>query len=215
MAYRIRSIGGYLKKNVSRATAAFVTVALVSCSTTQRITVDYAKDFDFETVKSFSYLNTKESNAKTRTVDQGIRKAIRARLVKDGLTEVSRGADLVVTYHFTTEDQPSFVTTNRESGNYGDWGPGWGRWGYAGPSASWKRWEYEGPGLPTSRKYDTAYPSGTLILDAIHPVTRTLLWRGTGIVNIDDEPNEQLQQAEKIITTVSERWQGIMTGMSG
>ena len=41
----------------------------------QKITIDYAHDFDFEKVKSFQYVETKDSNSKDQLMDGRIEAA--------------------------------------------------------------------------------------------------------------------------------------------
>lgn len=179
---------------------AVILVVAVSCSSVRNTHVDWAHDYDFSGVKTFRYLDTPESNATTGLMNDRVASMIRKEMVEGGLTEVDEGGDLIVTYHFTTEDQTSYITTTSGYGGYGGWGPGWGGWGYRGPS------------MTTSRTYETTYTDGTLIIDIFEPANKKLVWRGTGTVTVKDQPEKQVQQIDQILTAIGDRWEAILAG---
>jgi len=111
-------------------------LALVAMPTlAQKVTVDYAHDFDSSGVKTFQYVDTRESNSKNELMAGRIEELIKKELREGGLTEVQENPDLYVTYHVTTEEMSSFNTASMGYGGYGGYGPGWGgygRYGYGG-----------------------------------------------------------------------------------
>jgi hypothetical protein len=133
----------------------FVLALAATPAMAQKVTVDYAHDFDFNGVKTFQYVDTKESNSKNELMAGRIVDSIKKELREGGLTEVQENPDLFVTYHVTTEELSSFNTTSMGYGGYGGYGPGWGgygRYGYGGMG-----------GMASSTTYETKYTEGTLL----------------------------------------------------
>jgi len=165
--------------------------------------VDYARDFDFSTIKTFQYFDTMESNAKNSLMADRITNLIKKEMREGGLTEVNENPDIGVTYHVTTEENTSYNTTTMGYGGYGGYGAGWGGYGYGG---------YGGMGMGSSTTYATTYTEGTLIIDAYDAETKKLVWRGTGTVTVKDKPEKQVQQIEKILEKIGAEWDEILEG---
>ncbi len=181
----------------------FVVALVTSCSSVSKSYVDYASDFDFSTVKTYQYVDTVESNAKNSMMADRVTNLIKKELNEGGLSEVNENPDIVVTYHFTTEENTSYNTTSMGYGGYGGYGPGWGGYGYGG---------YGGMGMGSSTTYATTYTEGTLIIDAYNPATKKLIWRGTGTVTVKDNPEKQIQQVEMILDKIGAQWDEILEG---
>lgn len=182
--------------------AALAVVATPSIA--QKITIDYAHDFDFSGVKTFTYVDTGDTNAESDLTNDRIKSAIIEQLTtgEDHLKQVDSGGDLYVTYHVTTEDNTVF---NTSSFGYGGWGGGWGgygRYGYGG---------YGGMG-GSSTTTATTYTDGTLIIDGYEPGDKKLVWRGTGTVTLKESPQKQTKQVDKILTKMGKKWDKIHTG---
>jgi hypothetical protein len=173
----------------------FAVVATPSLA--QKITIDYAHDFDFDKVKSFAYVDTPDSNAGNPLTDGRLKSAIIRELKDGGLQEVDSDADLYITYHVATKDNTVFNTTTF---GYGGWGPGWGGYG---------RWGYGG-GMGSSTTTATTYTDGTLIIDAYEPSDKKMVWRGTGTVTLKEKPEKQAQQVDKILTKMGNKWDKIL-----
>ena len=183
-----------------RKTLGFVFVLALAAipAMAQKVTVDYAHDFDFSGVKTFQYVDTKDSNSRNELMAGRIEELIKKELREGGLTEVQEDPDLFVTYHVTTEELSSFNTTSVGYGGYGGYGPGWGRYG---------RYGYGGyGGLASSTTYETKYTEGTLIIDGYEPTDKQLVWRGTGTVKVKDKPEKQVKQVEKILKKIGDKW---------
>jgi hypothetical protein len=182
----------------------FVLALAATPAMAQKVTVDYAHDFDFSGVKTFQYVDTEESNSKNELMASRIEEMIKKELREGGLTEVQENPDLFVTYHVTTEEMSSFNTTSMGYGGYGGYGPGWGgygRYGYGGYG-----------GMASSTTYETKYTEGTLIIDGYDPAEKKLVWRGTGTVTIKDKPEKQINQVDKILTKIGKKWDKILEG---
>jgi hypothetical protein len=167
----------------------------------QKVTIDYAHDFDFSAVKTFQYVDTKESNAKNPLMAERIEAAIKRELKEGGLTEVTENPDVLVTYHLTTQEQTVYNTT---SFGYGGFGPGWGgygRYGYGGMG-----------GMASSTTTATNYTEGTLIFDAYEATDKKMVWRGTGTVTVKSTPDKQTKQVDKILAKLGNKWDKILAG---
>lgn len=168
----------------------------------QKITIDYAHDFDFSQVKTFTYVETKDSNTGSDLTDSRITNAILTELREGGLSQVADGGDIYVTYHVTSQDNTVFNTT---SYGYGGMGPGWGgygRYGYGG---------YGGMGGSSTTTSQT-YTDGTLILDAYEPSEKKMVWRGTGTVTLKQKPEKVAGQIDNILTKMGNKWDKILAG---
>jgi len=156
----------------------------------QRITIDYDDQFDFDTVKSFQYVETKETNDPNQLMDGRIRDAIIRELTEGNLVHVESGGDLLVTYHVTTKDSTVFSTS---SYGYGGYGRGWHRYG---------------GGMATTTA--TTFTEGTLIVDGYEPGDKKMVWRGTGTVTLKSKPEKQAKQIDKIMIKMGSRWEKIL-----
>jgi aryl-phospho-beta-D-glucosidase BglC (GH1 family) len=166
----------------------------------QKVTIDYAHDYDFSKDETFQYVDTEESNAANPMMHDRIESMIKQKLKEGGATEVTENPDLFITYHITTEEQTSYTTsTFGYGGYYGGWG-GYGRYGYGG----------YGPGMASSTTTARNYTEGTLIIDAYDGVEKKMIWRATGTVTVKEQPEKQIKQVEKILTKIGARWEKIL-----
>jgi len=172
-----------------------VVLALVAIpASAQKVAIDYAHDFDFESVKTFTYVDTAESNASNSIMADRVRDMILKELREGGLQQVESGGDLYVTYHYTSKENTNYNTT---SFGYGGYGGGWGGWGGS---------------MGSSTTTATNYTVGTLIIDAYGPDDKKMVWRGTGTVNVKRKPENQVKQVENILTKIGKRWEKILAG---
>jgi len=85
----------------------------------QKITIDYDRDFDFDKVQTFAYVETSDSNAEDQLMDGRIKDAVIKEMTEGGLQHVDSDADLLITYHLTSKENTSFSTTGYGYGGYG------------------------------------------------------------------------------------------------
>jgi len=169
----------------------------------QKVTVDYAHGFDYGAVKTFTYVETQDTNTGSQLTDDRIHYAIVRELKEGGLTEVESDADIYVTYHVTTEDRTVLNTT---SYGYGGWGPGWGGYGHYGYGG----YGYGGGGMGGATTTSQTYTEGTLVIDAYEPGEKKLIWRGTGTVTVKNSPSKQTKQIDKILAKIGKKWDKIL-----
>lgn len=166
----------------------------------QKVEIDYAHDFDFDSVKTFTYVDTADTKADNDLDDQRIRSKMINALVDGGLQQVDSGGDIMVTYHLSTQDETVLNTTTY---GYGGWGPGWGGWG----------WRYGGAyGMGGATTTTSTYTEGTLIFDAYDPGDKKLVWRGTGTLTIKEDPQKRAKQIDKVISKLGKKWKKIHAG---
>ena len=168
----------------------------------QKVTIDYAHDFDFKAVKTFQYVDTKDSNIKNQLMADRITTMFKKELAEGGLKEVTENPDIYVTYHATSKENTSYNTTSMGYGGYGGYGGGWGGYGRYGGMG----------GMGSSTTYATTYTEGTLIFDAYEPGDKQLVWRGTGTVTVKAKPEKQIKQVDKILTKLGAKWDKILAG---
>ena len=169
-----------------------VLALLATPALAQRITIDYAHDFDFDKVKTFAYVETKDTNATNQLMDGRIKDAIVKELTEGRLRQVESDPDLFVTYHLTSKQN---VVLNTTGYGYGGYGLGWGRWG---------------GGMTTATTTASTYTEGTLIVDAYEPAEKQMVWRGTGTVTVKSTPEKRTKQIGKILTKMGDKWDKIL-----
>jgi hypothetical protein len=162
----------------------------------QKVTIDYAHDFDFSTIKTFQYVDTPDTNVKNELMGDRIVSMIKKELKEGGLTEVEENPDIFVTYHIATQDRSSFTTTSMGYGGY--WG-GWGGWGM-------------GPSMGSSMTTEQKYTEGTLVIDAYDAKDKKMIWRGTGTVTVKSKPEKQIKQVDNILNKLGNKWDKILAG---
>ena len=180
----------------------FVLALVATPALAQKVTIDYAHDFEFTSAKTFEYVETKDSNVKNQLMADRVTTMLKKELIEGGLKEVTDNPDMYVTYHFTSQENTSYNTTSMGYGGYGGYYGGWG--GYGG---------YGGMGgMGSSTTYATTYTEGTLIFDAYEPSDKKLVWRGTGTVTVKDKPENQIKQVDKILKKLGKKWDKILAG---
>ena len=164
----------------------FVVGCITAPAFAQKITIDYAKEFDFDKVKTFVYNLTEDTNSKDPLMDGRIKDAIIAQLKEGGLTQVEADPDIYVTYHISTKNDTVYDTMSM---GYGGFGLGWGGWG---------------GGMATSTTTTMTYTEGTLIVDAYDSTDKKMVWRGTGTVTLKQDPEKVTKQINKTVTKMGE-----------
>ena len=163
---------------------------LASPALAQKVTIDYTHDFDFKTLKTFQYVDSKATAGANQLMQDRIASAIKRELTESGLKEVTEHPDVLVTSHVTTKDKTVYGV------GFSGTGPGWSAWGSVGPA------------MTTS----TTYTEGTLIIDGTVTTDKKTIWRGTGTVTLKSKPEQQTQQIEKILNKLGDRWEKILAG---
>ncbi len=159
-----------------------VLILLIAASpvAAQKVYVDYDTYADFNSYKSFAWVDTNTTSLKMDypEVDSMIKNNIEYYMVKGGMVEDLNDPDLYVTYHASTNNQTQLMTSTF---GYG-YGAGW-NWG-----------SYWGPRM-TSGTMATEFKKGTMIIDIWDAHKKEALFRGT-ITNV--YVNDPLKVIKKI-----------------
>jgi hypothetical protein len=151
--------------------------------------VDFDRSVDFSTIKTFAFFDTIETSVADSAppVHEMIKILIINRLKKSGLQEVERDPDVLVTYH-TDEHQAMRMNTTMYQYHY---------------SAGWYWSPYWGSGMDVA-----SYSQGTLIVDIWKPDTEELIWRGTVLGVVPDNPGPKKAQKviEDAIDAIGREW---------
>jgi hypothetical protein len=173
----------------------FALSVVASPALAQKITIDYAHEFDFSTIKTFQYNVNQDGVARNPLVDDRIKSAIIQQLVAGGLSQVAADPDMYITYGVTTQDNTVYSTTGM---GYGGYRRGWGGYGYGGVRV----------GVATTTA--STFTEGTLIIDAYEPEENKMVWRGTGTVTVKGTPEKQAKQVDKILLKMGSKWRKIL-----
>lgn len=129
---------------------------------------DYEKDFDFRSLRTFSFRTERVSNdpLAVNTIEAGrIQNALARQLEANGFAPNTDNPDFTVAFYSRTRER-----TRIQSSPFG-FGPGFG-WGYGVPFRGRWRWGY-GPDIWT-----TTYMEGCVMADIVDTRTNELVWRG-------------------------------------
>lgn len=153
--------------------------------------VDFDRTVDFSAVRTFAYVETLDTSVvdEAPPVHEMIKLLIIRELKQSGLEPVAEdeNPDVHVTYH-TDTDQAMKMNVTLYSYSY---------------SAGWWWSPLWGSGMDVS-----SYSQGTLIVDIWRPDDRVLIWRGTvvGIVPDNPSPKKAQKTIEKALRKIADEW---------
>lgn len=176
----------------------FVLALVTTPALAQKVTIDYAHDFDFSAVKTFQYVSTEKSDPSDSLMASRVVSMFKQELIEGGLKEVTENPDIYVTMHYTSQENKSYNTTSMGYGGYGGFYGGWGGWGMGG--------------MGSSVTTESTYTEGTLIFDAYEPSDKKMVWRGSGTVTVKAKPEKQTQQVQNILNKLGKKWDKILAG---
>ena len=146
------------------------------------VDVDYDESFDFSSQKSFAIVPKKADGANTLYIGRVVA-ALKQDLEQKGYKEVTQeSADLVFVFH-TDITSKSDIYTDYQRVGFG-------------------RYRYGGGMVATTSTYN--YDEGTLIIDALSPKTKNIVWRGTGQTEVTQQktPEKKREYISSIITQI-------------
>jgi hypothetical protein len=162
----------------------------------QEVHIDYDRWARFSTFETFDYVSTQETSLEgvSPLADERIRDAIIAQMSAGRLKHDTSDPDLYVTYHTSSKDA---IRVDTHSWGYGypsnwHWDP---YWGYSGTTTTVR-----------------SYTQGTFILDIWHAREKTLVWRGSAIATVSDNPEKNIKKIEKAIKKLAKKWQKMKPG---
>jgi hypothetical protein len=175
-------------------------VLLLSACSGLKVTTDYDQNFNFTTLKTWSWKLATQPETGNKMIDnplrdRRVRSSIDTVLKEKGMSSAESSADFLVSYEIRIDTKQK-TSSMRVGVGVGSWGYGSGRSGGVSIGGS-------APVASTS----TPYQVGTLYIDVLNPANDELLWRGTGQATMDDSatPEEQnanmLEAVRKIMET--------------
>ena len=151
------------------ALAVTALLALPAILQAQSVRVNWAKTASFTGDKTYAWIPSKDTNHPFYRHYVG--QFVRADLAKKGLREVSasQSPDLLVTYHFLTQE-----TEDLETNGYGYGGGGWGGWGMGMGMGM----GMGGMGIEDTTTSEVPVTMGILTVDMIDAKAKKIIWRG-------------------------------------
>lgn len=169
----------------------------------QKVIVDYDRNADFTSYKTYAWLDTDETSLEKSDplMHTRIRNEIELRMSDGemGLKRVEADPDVVITYHTSGTEEVRLTTTSMGGYGYGGgWGysPYWGRGGYG----------YGGYGGGVSTTTAHVYVEGSLVVDIYDARTKKALWRGTAEAVVPDNPGKAEAKIVKAIDKMAKIW---------
>jgi hypothetical protein len=147
----------------------------------QDVRYNFDKGAAFSDYKTFKWVKVKDAPQLNDLVDQQVRSALEAELVKKGLTKTEAdNADLLVAYQVTVGQEKQFSSYSTDFG----YGAGWGRgWYGAG-----------GMGSTMTTGQTSTIHVGELALDMYDTAKKNLVWRGVATKTLDDKAKPDKRQ---------------------
>jgi hypothetical protein len=162
-------ISNIVSKNRVKLIPIIIFALLLSACSTVSVAVDYDKEANFNSYKTFAFFKPGIDKAEINDLDKRrILRAIEAELLAKGMTK-SENPDMLVSM-FTKSNQRVDVYNN--AWGMGGWGwGGYGRWGWGGPGM--------GMGMGGGSQVSTT-TEGMLFIDLIDTDKKELIWQGSG-----------------------------------
>lgn len=157
-------------------------LTLGACTPQLKVTTDYDRKVDFSKYKTFSLYVPEEKNQTISQLNRNrIEAAVKAEIIKKGLTEATSNPDVLVNVVTIIKNQQQ-VTANT---NYYGYGGYYRPYGWGG-----------GMAMGQTTYNVTDYKDGSLIIEIIDANAKSLVWEGIGNQEIDkpmENPDQQIQ----------------------
>ena len=168
-----------------------VILSVSSTVQAQKITTDFARDFDFASISTYAVSGVAADDPSGQLTDDRTRHAIIRELHRAGLLTATSKPDLLVEYLLIPNDH---VDVGSAPAPAAEPGPGWTGWKGASPSR---------PITPSA---------GTLVIDATDTATGMLVWRSTGTIKTPAKTEKRHKKIDKVISKMGKRWRLILAG---
>jgi hypothetical protein len=161
-----------------------------------KVYVDYDRNADLESYKSFAWGPTLEMNPAlddaAPLAHAWIKNAVEYYLIQGGMIEDLEDPDLKVTYYSSNSELVQIQTIHA---GY-DFGGGWYRDPIWGPMGA------------TSTAVQT-YDKGTLVIDIWDVKTKHAVWRGVATGVVKENPTKMTRQIDKVIEKMVKKFQAM------
>lgn len=165
----------------------FIVSALlfIGCSTLD-VSVDYDESYDFKSAKSFAVDNS-VGNSQNTLFGERVVNALNSELTLKNYTKSSKEeADLIFVFHASAKEKSDVQTSIGMSGYRG--------------------YRYGGMMMSTTHTYE--YKEGTLVVDALSPKTKKVVWRGIGVKELSEKetPQERTKAVNAAVKKIMEKF---------
>ncbi len=179
-----------MKKLLNILPLLIIAVIITSCSSV-RVAVDYDKEVDFKSYKTFAFFKTGIDKAEISDLDKRrILRAIEVELLAKGYTK-SENPDILVSI-FTQSQQRVDVYNN--AWGWGGYGAGWGGYG-----PGWG-WGYNNQPVVSSQS------EGTLFVDLIDMENKQLVWQGMGTGFLSQRMEKKEAQIKEFVGKIMQKY---------
>ncbi len=140
----------------------------------QEVQYDYSRSVNFNTYKTYQWVDYKPVQLSDQLLDQDIKRAVDEQLAGKGLRRVESGGDLLVGYQ-------AGISQEKQFDSWGRGGPLWfGSWG-------------------DTRVTSSTIEIGKLAIGLFDPATKQLVWRGSAAKTLDikKDPDKNYRNLEK------------------
>ena len=165
------------------------TFLFIGCSTLE-VSVDYDDSYNFKAAKTFAIVKNNEMPEDTLTNDR-IVNAVKNDLELKKYKQVSvEEADLIVVFYLQVKEKSQVSTSFSGGLGYRGYGRGYG---YGG-------------GMATTHTYE--YEEGTLVIDALNPKTKKIVWRAIGVKELKnlETPAQRTEAVNKAVKKIMEKF---------
>ncbi len=184
-----------------RTLVGLAALVMVASASAQQSYVDFDKETDFESYKTFTWVKSDEDLSESSPLwHERIRNGITERMVEGGMTEITGDEipDCYVTYYASESQTTRVITDHMGYGYGGGYGGVYGsRYGYRGGMAY-------GMGTTTSRV--VTYDKGTLVIDIWDAEKKEMIWRGSTTDTISDNPKKMEKRLKKMLDKLIKVW---------
>ena len=150
------------------------------------VSVDYDQTYNFSNVKTFSINETFKESEDTLFNDRVVN-ALKNELNSKNYSLVPKdSANLIFVFYANLKDKTMIYA---DSSIYG----------YRG---------YRYGGMMMSSTYTYEYTEGTLVIDALNPKTKKIIWRGIGVKEItkNKTPQEKIEAINKAVKEIMDKF---------
>ncbi len=162
-----------------------IVILFTGCSQL-KVDVDYDEAFDFPSQKTFAILTKKVEGSNTLVIDRITDSLEKDLLAKNYKKSSKDSADLIFVFHVDVKSK-SDIRSDYQMVGFG-------------------RYRYGGGMVAMTHTYD--YDEGTLIIDALSPKTKNIVWRGLGQTEVSykETPKEKREYINSIVTKIMSKF---------
>lgn len=160
----------------------------------QKVTYDSDRAFDFAKVKTYQWVDTKDSHV-NELQDKRLKQAIDENLASKGMRRVDANPDVFVVYQVGLQKETQINTMTTGGWDYGP------RVGYAG-------------GMGTTTATTTTIKVGTLVINFVNPADKKLVFRsqGTDTLNPNEDPDKNYKRIQKYVKNILKNFKPVPKG---